>query len=471
MGLLDAWRTTRQNIIDSKPTYSRIFPAQDYSAGVYRGNTNNPVVASDSTGNIVEQPAPITRRIIDNGGRGGDFDDNNTSFVDNDVFQALAQTGAGVRGEDYDRPTDFYQNPNFKADFDKNEANFDARHNGKAEFMDRFNRNEANFNKDFYGLNEDLNVLTGKEMSDATQNPDNNSFSLGKAGDLATNVGDFALNAIKGGPMGTAYTMATNDAFPREALPAAAALAMAPMVIPGAGILGTIGGALNNAGAYHDFGNDPNINSAGGEISYQNGLMSAPTDAPGGYVYQDGEKSNINSLAAMDPNTPINVGGGEYSSAGDLYQGLSQTGAGVEGEDYNRPESFGDSDSDGGGDSGGTVICTELHRQKLLLDNVYDVDREVGLYFEKNDPLVVKGYHFWAVPLARLMSKSKIVTALVKPIALPWANQMYAQKHNLKANLIGKLMLLIGVPFCRFLGSLLTKIEKVTPNDTRTRSA
>ena len=109
MGLLDAWRTTRQNIIDSKPTYSRIFPAQDYSAGVYRGNTNNPVVASDSTGNIVEQPAPITRRIIDNGGRGGDFDDNNTSFVDNDVFQALAQTGAGVRGEDYDRPNSFFE--------------------------------------------------------------------------------------------------------------------------------------------------------------------------------------------------------------------------------------------------------------------------------------------------------------------------------------------------------------------------
>lgn len=443
MGLLDAWRTTRQNIIDSKPTYSRIFPAQDYSAGVYRGNTNNPVVAS-STGGIVGQPAPITRRIIDNGGSGEDFDDNNTSFVDDDVFQALAQTGAGVRGEDYDRPNSFFESSNV---------------------------NEAQPNVINADLNQDLNVLTGREMSDLTQNPDNNSFSLGKAGDLATNVGDFALNAIKGGPMGTAYTMATNDAFPREALPAAAALAMAPMIIPGpgAGILGTIGGALNNAGAYHDFGNDPDINSAGGEISYQNGLMSAPTDAPGGYVYQDGEKSNINSLAAMDPNTPINVGGGEYSSAGDLYQGLSQTGAGVEGEDYNRSESFGD--SDGGGDGGGTVICTELHRQKLLLDDVYDVDREVGLYFEKNDPLVVKGYHYWAVPLARLMSKSKIVTALVKPIALPWANQMYAQKHNLKANLIGKLMLLIGVPFCRFLGSLLTKIEKVTPNDTRTRSA
>jgi len=345
MGLLDAWRTTRQNIINSKPTYKPIFPAQDYSAGVYRGNTNTPVVSS-STGGIVGQPAPFTRRRLDNGGGGGDFDDNDTSFVDDDIFQALAQTGAGVRGEDFAQPTDFYQNPNFKADFDKHEANFDAGHNGKAEFLARHALHEANFKKDFYGLNEDLNVLTGKEMSDATQNPDNNSFSLGKAGDLATNVGDFARNAIKGGPLGTAYTMAKNDAFPREALPAAAALAMAPMVIPGAGILGTIGGALNNLGAYHDFGNDPNINSAGGQISYQNGLLSAPTNAPGAYVYQDGEKSNINSLGAMNPNTQIDVGDGHYANAGDLFQGLSQTGAGVEGEDWGQSESFGYNDND-----------------------------------------------------------------------------------------------------------------------------
>tara|TARA_R110000824_G_scaffold38982_5_gene118482 strand:- start:270 stop:1373 length:1104 start_codon:yes stop_codon:yes gene_type:complete len=55
MGLLDPWRTTRQNIIDNRPAYQPssiyqpMFPAQDYSGMAYRPSNTEPVGVNEAT--------------------------------------------------------------------------------------------------------------------------------------------------------------------------------------------------------------------------------------------------------------------------------------------------------------------------------------------------------------------------------------------------------------------------------------
>ena len=182
--------------------------------------------------------------------------------------------------------------------------------------------------------------------------PINNSVEQVKeVEDVQTNSSNSIIDGIKNvamsGPVGSAFSMINNPSFPNQAIPAALGMAGAFSMIPGGGILGLLGGALNAMGAYHDFGSDPDV----GQVSYQNGLLSAPTNAPGGYIYQDGYLSNLNSFNSMDPDTKISVGGGNgYARAGDIYQGLAQTGAGVRGEDYNRQASVG-----GNGDAGNSA--------------------------------------------------------------------------------------------------------------------
>ena len=65
------------------------------------------------------------------------------------------------------------------------------------------------------------------------------------------------------------------------------------------------------------------------------------------------------------------------------------------------------------------------------------------------------GYHFWAVPLVKLMRKSTLVTNCVKPFATAWANEVvHSYKPNLykKGTLFGKIVIAVGVPICTALG-------------------
>ena len=201
---------------------------------------------------------------------------------------------------------------------------------------------ESPVNYDMTSFYESPNAVAGINTVQGVEDVQkNNSTSI------IDSIVDSVMSIGKSGPVGTAYSMINNPSFPNQAIPGALAMAGGFSTIPGGGILGLLGGALNAMGAYHDFGSDPNV----GQVSYQNGLLSAPTSAPGGYIYQDGYLSNLNSLNSMNPNTAINVGGGNgYATAGDLYQGLAQTGAGVRGEDYDRQTSFG-----GDGDAGNSA--------------------------------------------------------------------------------------------------------------------
>ncbi len=57
-------------------------------------------------------------------------------------------------------------------------------------------------------------------------------------------------------------------------------------------------------------------------------------------------------------------------------------------------------------DSGGmSVVCTELHRQGLMSDELYAKDSEYGWMLYYKNPNIFIGYHFLVKPIVKLMQK------------------------------------------------------------------
>lgn len=110
-------------------------------------------------------------------------------------------------------------------------------------------------------------------------------------------------------------------------------------------------------------------------------------------------------------------------------------------------------DTDAG--SGMSVICTELHRQGYISDEVIRKDAMFGLNLYLYDPCVLLGYQVWANKVAKLMAKSKLLTKLLAPIGVAWAENIAGTRPNLT----GKIILKVGIPLCRFIGSLVARKE------------
>ena len=106
----------------------------------------------------------------------------------------------------------------------------------------------------------------------------------------------------------------------------------------------------------------------------------------------------------------------------------------------------------GGGDE--TVICTELHKQGYMPKEMLDLEYD----FKKAhvDAQVYAGYRIIADPIVNLMQKSWLFTQLVRAFAMPWAYQMchMVAPDKYKPNLIGKAVMAIGIPLCRWKGEL-----------------
>tara|TARA_R100001086_G_scaffold208402_1_gene124192 strand:- start:180 stop:1613 length:1434 start_codon:yes stop_codon:yes gene_type:complete len=104
-------------------------------------------------------------------------------------------------------------------------------------------------------------------------------------------------------------------------------------------------------------------------------------------------------------------------------------------------------------EEGSKVLCTELHAQGLLPDDIYEADAE----YAKRIPLkVVRGYHFWGKPLASKMKGSEVVTTVLNPFITAWAYHMaYKMGVTKKRCLFGNLLEIVGVPICYLIGSLI----------------
>jgi len=108
----------------------------------------------------------------------------------------------------------------------------------------------------------------------------------------------------------------------------------------------------------------------------------------------------------------------------------------------------------GGGDSG-TFVCTELFRQQIMSERIYNADREYGRRMHMYDPDLMKGYALIGIPLARKMKASPAWTAAVLLLARPWSKQMAYEMGALpRGSVFGKLFINLVYPLVRLLGKI-----------------
>lgn len=97
------------------------------------------------------------------------------------------------------------------------------------------------------------------------------------------------------------------------------------------------------------------------------------------------------------------------------------------------------------------VICTSLNRQNLLPTNLYLYS---GLRALTLSPAVMAGYHSWAIPVARWMDVSPVLSRAILPIAVARCNHL-AGSHSL----IGWLTVAVGEPICAALGHVILALR------------
>jgi hypothetical protein len=202
------------------------------------------------------------------------------------------------------------------------------------------------------------------------------------------------------------------------------------------------------------------------------GYAPTSTDPYGDYSGDSGDYSGSGGYTSIGDM----FDGGGAGTAGDTYSGggvVSDLGNSVTssvdlpGNVFSRALNIGagkkDSSSDSGyaGSSGdGTVLCTAYCNMGYLPREIYRLDRRYGVSLYRNDPSLILGYRKWATPIAEFIKTdtlaAKATRAVMWPIVKAWAEQM---AHEMKPekysrNIAGKAIMLAGVPFSRFVGSI-----------------
>lgn len=95
---------------------------------------------------------------------------------------------------------------------------------------------------------------------------------------------------------------------------------------------------------------------------------------------------------------------------------------------------------------GGKVICTELHRQGFMSDELFTLDRVYGQLTAFLEPDLMKAYHKNAKHVVALMRKSSIFTKVVAGLVNRWARYMASEimPSRYSTDFIGKLVHRIG---------------------------
>jgi hypothetical protein len=101
----------------------------------------------------------------------------------------------------------------------------------------------------------------------------------------------------------------------------------------------------------------------------------------------------------------------------------------------------------GGGDSGGSVICTKFYKLGLCEKEIYYCEHKWGGWLLKNDPFVMHGYYLWGVPLAKRLDKKtwtgRMLIKILHPIFNACSLETAAQQgvyreRSLFTKLLGK---------------------------------
>ena len=108
--------------------------------------------------------------------------------------------------------------------------------------------------------------------------------------------------------------------------------------------------------------------------------------------------------------------------------------------------------------SDGTAICTAFRNLGYLPDDIWALDDIFGKSLEKTNPIMVKGYRLWAVPVAKFIQTNTLLArtlrAIMWPVTKAWANEMaYRLKPEMyKPSLSGKAIMLLGGSVCSAIG-------------------
>lgn len=121
------------------------------------------------------------------------------------------------------------------------------------------------------------------------------------------------------------------------------------------------------------------------------------------------------------------------------------------------PDQFGGAGQTGGvgSDSGGgeCVLCTYYYKKGIIPRKIYVAD---GRYAERFiDEDTMRGYHYWAVPLVRLLQTGNhpSLEKFFEKVVVSWAYEMaYRVGVAEKSNVFGWLMTKICEPICRKFG-------------------
>lgn len=123
------------------------------------------------------------------------------------------------------------------------------------------------------------------------------------------------------------------------------------------------------------------------------------------------------------------------------------------------------------------IICTKLHEMGYLDEEIYAADQAFGKLLALKDPMAYKGYRAWADTVVEWMSgegpdfmlwikdksrraeaQKQFVTKVTRKIATPWAYHMaYKMGYYKEDNMTGKVLMKLGIPFCRMVGYLSEK--------------
>ena len=100
-----------------------------------------------------------------------------------------------------------------------------------------------------------------------------------------------------------------------------------------------------------------------------------------------------------------------------------------------------------------SVICTELHRQGLIPTRIYRAN--LIYYRNHSNEEQVRAYHSWAVPVVRLMKKSKLATRIIQPFGKAWAYEMaYRVNKYPESNLLGRIIVDTLHPMHKLIGKI-----------------
>ena len=106
-----------------------------------------------------------------------------------------------------------------------------------------------------------------------------------------------------------------------------------------------------------------------------------------------------------------------------------------------------------GGDD--KVICSELHRQGYIPDDIMDLDRLYSLMWIDLETHV--GYKLMAEPVVPTLKSSKFITKLISPFVIAWSYCMAEKMDNSVIvkywhRYLGNMILKIFTPVCRWYG-------------------